>query len=163
MRRLVALLLALAAVLAACTFGKGSDRHGLRPTYQPVDCPAEIAAVLRTDHACGTLTVLAHHGNPDDGKLRLFVVRIQPGTGKPAPDPVLSLGGDLGVAPDYVTLGPRPQDWVASSSCWTSAGRAGPSRASAAQRSTPCPARPAGAGGRPANPKPAPPGRLGVP
>jgi pimeloyl-ACP methyl ester carboxylesterase len=105
MRRLVALLLALAAVLAACTFGKGSDRHGLRPTYQPVDCPAEIAAVLRTDHACGTLTVLAHHGNPDDGKLRLFVVRIQPGTSKPAPDPVLSLGGDLGVAPDYVTLG----------------------------------------------------------
>jgi pimeloyl-ACP methyl ester carboxylesterase len=105
MRRRIALLLALAAVLAACTFDKGSDRHSFRPTYQPVGCPAEIAAVLRTDHSCGTLTVPAHHGDPDRGKLRVFVVRIQPGTRRPAPDPVLSLGGDLGVAPDYVTLG----------------------------------------------------------
>jgi pimeloyl-ACP methyl ester carboxylesterase len=105
MRRGIALLLAFAAVLAACTFDKGSDRHSFRPTYQPVDCPAEIAAVLRTEHSCGTLTVPAHHGDPDRGKLRLFVVRIQPGTRPPAPDPVLSFGGDLGVAPDYVTLG----------------------------------------------------------
>jgi pimeloyl-ACP methyl ester carboxylesterase len=105
MRRRIALLLALAVGLAGCTFGKASDRHGFRPTYQPVACPAEIAAILLTDHSCGTLTVPAHHSDPDHGRLRLFVVRIQPGTSQPAPDPVLSLGGDLGVAPDYVTLG----------------------------------------------------------
>ncbi len=105
MRRRIALLLALAVGLAACTFGKGSDRQGFRSTYQPVDCPAGIATILLTDLSCGTLTVLAHHGDPDRGKLHLFVARIQPGTSRPAPDPVLSLGGDLGVAPDYVTLG----------------------------------------------------------
>jgi len=105
MRRRVALLLALAVGLGACTFGKRSDRDGFRPTYQPVACPAEIATIMLTEVSCGTLTVLAHHGEPDRGKLRLFVTRIQPGTSQPAPDPALSLGGDLGVAPDYVTLG----------------------------------------------------------
>jgi pimeloyl-ACP methyl ester carboxylesterase len=105
MRRQVALLLALAMGLGACTFGKRSDRDGFRPTYQPVACPAEIATIMLTEVSCGTLTVLAHHGEPDRGKLRLFVARIQPGTSQPAPDPVLSVGGDLGVAPDYVTLG----------------------------------------------------------
>ena len=105
MRRRIALLLALAVGLVGCTFAKGSDRHGFRPTYQPVECPAEIAAILLTDHSCATLTVPAHHGDPDRGRLRLFVARIQPGTSQPAPDPVLSLGGDLGVATDYVTLG----------------------------------------------------------
>ena len=105
MRSKTALLLALAVVLSACTFGKGSDRHGFRPTYQPAACPAEIATIVLTDVSCGTLTVLAHHGDPNHGKLKLFVARIQPGTSRPAPDPVLSLGGDLGVAPDYVTLG----------------------------------------------------------
>jgi pimeloyl-ACP methyl ester carboxylesterase len=105
MRRRVALLLALAVGLAGCTFGSRSDRDGFRPTYQPVACPAEIATIMLTEVSCGTLTVLAHHGDPDRGKLRLFVTRIQPGTSQPAPDPALSLGGDLGVAPDYVTLG----------------------------------------------------------
>jgi len=105
MRRRIALLLALAVVLSACTFGKGSHRQGFRPTYQPVDCPDEIATIVLNDLSCGMLTVLAHHGDPGRGKLRLFVARIQPGTTHRAPDPVLSLGGDLGVAPDYVTLG----------------------------------------------------------
>jgi pimeloyl-ACP methyl ester carboxylesterase len=105
MRRRIALLLALAVGLAGCTFGKGSDRHGFRPTYQPVACPAELATIVLADVSCGTLTAPAHHGSRDRGELRLFVVRIQPGTSQPAPDPVLSLGGDLGVAPDYVTLG----------------------------------------------------------
>src|SRR5215217_128809 len=105
MRSRIALLLALAVGLAGCTFGKGSDRHGFRPTYQPVACPGELATIVLNDLSCGTLTVPAHHGDPGRGKLRVFVVRIQPGTSRPAPDPVLSVGGDLGVAPDYVALG----------------------------------------------------------
>ena len=84
MRRRIALLLALAVGLGACTFGKRSDRDGFRPTYQPVVCPAEIATIMLTEVSCGTLTVLAHHGEPDR-KLRLFVTRIQPGTSQPAP------------------------------------------------------------------------------
>jgi hypothetical protein len=64
-----------------------------------------IATIMLTDLACGTLTVLARHGDSKGGTLRLFVARIAPGANRPDPDPVLSLGGDLGVAPDYVTLG----------------------------------------------------------
>ena len=64
-----------------------------------------IATIMLTDLACGTLTVLARHGDSKGGTLRLFVARIAPGANRPDQDPVLSLGGDLGVAPDYVTLG----------------------------------------------------------
>ena len=64
-----------------------------------------IATIMLTDLACGTLTVLARHGDSKGGTLRLFVVRTAPGANRPDQDPVLSLGGDLGVAPDYVTLG----------------------------------------------------------
>jgi pimeloyl-ACP methyl ester carboxylesterase len=64
-----------------------------------------IATIMLTDLSCGTLTVLARLGDSKGGKLRLFVVSIAPGANRPDQDPVLSLGGDLGAAPDYVTLG----------------------------------------------------------
>jgi pimeloyl-ACP methyl ester carboxylesterase len=105
MRSRTALLLALVVGLSSCTFGKGPDDKVFRPVYRPAACPPEIATIMLTDLSCGTLTVLAHHQDPKGGTLRLFVARIAPGTDQPEPDPVLSVGGDLGVAPDYVTLG----------------------------------------------------------
>jgi len=98
------LVLALAVAPSGCTFAKGSDDNGFRPTYQAVDCPAEISRILRNKASCGTLTVPAHHARPRGGTLRLFVAKITPDAGRLAPDPVVSLGGDLGVASDYLTL-----------------------------------------------------------
>ena len=60
---------------------------------------------MLVDVSCGRLTVLAHHGAPDQGTVNLFVAKMDPGNPAPAPDPVLYLGGDLGVAPDYTMLG----------------------------------------------------------
>ena len=60
---------------------------------------------MLVDVSCGRLTVLAHHGAPDQGTVNLFVAKMDPGNPAPAPDPVLYLGGDSGVAPDYTMLG----------------------------------------------------------
>ena len=56
--------------------------------------------------SCGQLTVPAHHASPSLGTLQLFVVRIEPdsGSGDVAADPVVFVGGDLGVAQDYSML-----------------------------------------------------------
>ena len=124
MRRRIALLLALAVGLGACTFGKRSDRDGFRPTYQPVVCPAEIATIMLTEVSCGTLTVLAHHGEPDRGKLRLFVTRIQPGTSQPAPTRRCRLAATWAWRPTRDPRHPGPRGLAAR--CWMSAGRAGP-------------------------------------
>jgi pimeloyl-ACP methyl ester carboxylesterase len=62
---------------------------------------------MLNDVSCGMLTVLTRHGDPSAGTIQVFVTRIEPGVPQPAADPVLSLGGDLGVAPDYETLGPQ--------------------------------------------------------
>ncbi len=95
----------LALSLTACTSGAGSDKPTFRPVYKAADCPADVALVVLGEVKCGKLTVLAHHAHPGGGKLDLFVARMASPTGQAARDPVLSLGGDLGTAPDYVTLG----------------------------------------------------------
>ncbi len=107
MRTKAALLVlaALALALPACRPGGGSHRAAaFRPSYRAVSCPAEISSVVLATMTCGTLTVLAHHDRPDGARMRLFVATIRPGASHPAADPILFLGGDLGVAPDYPML-----------------------------------------------------------
>ncbi len=103
-RSRVPVLLALTLTVSSCTLGAGKPDL-FRPTFGPVDCPVEITSIVLVDVSCGRLTVLAHHGAPDQGTFDLFVARMEPGNRASAPDPVLYVGGDLGVAPDYTTLG----------------------------------------------------------
>ena len=103
-RSRVPVLLALALTVSSCILGAGKP-DSFRPTFGPVDCPVEITSIVLVDVSCGRLTVLAHHGAPDQGTVNLFVAKMDPGNPAPAPDPVLYLGGDLGVAPDYTMLG----------------------------------------------------------
>jgi pimeloyl-ACP methyl ester carboxylesterase len=101
-----ALALSLALGLSACIAGDGSDGAGTtRPTFEPVRCPADVALVVLIEVTCGVLIVPAHHAEPDRGNLRLFFARMRPDVARPEPAPVLALGGDLGVTPDYETLG----------------------------------------------------------
>ena len=97
-------LLALAITVLSCTLGAGRP-DSFQPTFTRVNCPVEITSIVLVDVSCGRLTVLAHHAAPDRGTIDLFVVRMEPGDRASAPDPVLYVGGDLGVAPDYTTLG----------------------------------------------------------
>ncbi len=98
----------LALVVSSCTLGMGTP-DSFRPTFSPVDCPVEITSIVLVDISCGRLTVLEHHDAPDQGTFDLFVAKMEPGNRAPAPDPVLYLGGDLGVAPDYSMLGTQVQ------------------------------------------------------
>ena len=101
---LVLVLLALTIAGLACT-PDASRPDSFQPTFAGVDCPVEITSIVLVDVSCGRLTVLAHHGAPDRGTIDLFVARMEQGSGASAPDPVLYVGGDLGVAPDYTMLG----------------------------------------------------------
>jgi len=104
----VPVLLALALTVSSCTLGAGKP-DSFRPTFAPADCPVEITSIVLVDVSCGRLTVLAHHAAPHRGTFDLFVARMEPGNRASAPDPVLYLGGDLAVAPDYTTLGAQVQ------------------------------------------------------
>lgn len=97
--------IALALGLAACTFGPGPRRLPSVVSFAPADCPVDISSIVLVDISCGSLTVPAHHDDPSRGTLKVFVTKMEPGLPSPASDPILYVGGDLGVAPDYTTLG----------------------------------------------------------
>ena len=103
-RSKIVFVLVLAIGSGGCTFGEGTGSTAFRPTFRAIECPVDVTAVLLVDVSCGTLTVLAHHGRPEGDTLDLFVARLTADTDTLSADPVLSLGGDLGVAADYVTL-----------------------------------------------------------
>ena len=74
-------------------------------TYADVDCPGAATAHIPAPATCGVLTVPAHRDGSAPGTLRLFVTRVRPTHPGAASEPVLYLGGDLGVATDDVLLG----------------------------------------------------------
>ena len=90
----------------ACT---GSSEMEFRPTFDQTSCPEDVTRVVLTPVTCGFLTVLENRSEPDGGTIRLFVTRIEPPGGNPAPDPVLVLGIDLGKTPDYAGFAPGAQ------------------------------------------------------
>jgi pimeloyl-ACP methyl ester carboxylesterase len=103
--KMVVVPLVIVFGVSACTFRLGKASPTSRPTFTRADCPVEITSLVLVDVSCGTIRVPLHHEEPDRGTLELFVTRMEPGGSSPSPDPVLYLGGDLGVAPDYATLG----------------------------------------------------------
>jgi pimeloyl-ACP methyl ester carboxylesterase len=91
---------------AACT---GSSEMDFRPTFRQTPCPEDVTRVVLTSVTCGFLTVPENRSEPDGDTIRLLVTRVQPPGGKPAPDPVLILGIDLGKTPDYAGFAPGAQ------------------------------------------------------
>ena len=101
----IAFGLALAIESGGCTF---DDDH--RDPHSPADVPGDRLPCRRFIHPPGG-RFLRKVDRPrpsrstDGDTLQLFVTRLAADSDKIAADPVLSLGGDLGVATDYVTLG----------------------------------------------------------
>jgi pimeloyl-ACP methyl ester carboxylesterase len=104
--RLAAALGAALLLLASCT---GSSEMEFRPIFRQAPCPEDVTSVVLTTVTCGFLTVLENRSEPDGDTIRLFVTRIEPPGGNPAPDPVLILGIDLGKTPDYAGFAPGAQ------------------------------------------------------
>jgi hypothetical protein len=104
--KVTAYLATVLLLLPACTQPEGA---GFRPTFQQTPCPTEITTVVLTSVSCGFLTVLEDRSDPEGRTIRLLVTRIQPPGGNPSPDPVLTLGIDLGDTPDYAGFAPGAQ------------------------------------------------------
>jgi pimeloyl-ACP methyl ester carboxylesterase len=100
-------------VAAACTGGSG-DEEGSKPTafqpsYEAVDCPADVLPSIADFRTCGYVTVLEDRSKPQGRTIRLFVTHVVPPDGDPAPDPLLTLGADLGWQPYYDGIAPITQ------------------------------------------------------
>jgi pimeloyl-ACP methyl ester carboxylesterase len=110
----LAFLIAVGLLVAvACTGGSGDrDRPeptAFQPTYETVDCPDDVLPSIPDFRTCGFVTVPENRSKPAGRTIRLFVVRVEPPSGDPAPDPVLSLGSDLGWRPYYTGIAPLTQ------------------------------------------------------
>jgi pimeloyl-ACP methyl ester carboxylesterase len=92
------LLISLGVVLAAC--GGTPTPPTFHPTFKGTPCPEDVTSVVLTPVTCGFLTVLEDRSRPDGRTIKLFVVRVEPAGGHPAPDPVF-VAGDLGEAPGW--------------------------------------------------------------
>ncbi|HXJ65770.1 MAG TPA: hypothetical protein VNN79_18590, partial [Actinomycetota bacterium] len=97
-RVLVAGLLISQVALAACAGTPATPTF--HPTYKGAPCPEDVTSVVLTPVTCGFLTVLEDRSKPDGRTIKLFVVRVEPAGGHPAPDPVF-VAVDLGESPGW--------------------------------------------------------------
>jgi pimeloyl-ACP methyl ester carboxylesterase len=104
-RILVTMVASLALVMTACTGSGLADRF--HPTFESTPCPDDITAVLVVPVSCGYLTVLEDRFGGSGRTIRLFITKIEPVGGDPAPDPVVILTGDIGASPEYGGLSPH--------------------------------------------------------
>jgi pimeloyl-ACP methyl ester carboxylesterase len=98
-----------AAVILSLTVACTGSQVTFRPTFRRTPCPQDVTSVVLTPVTCGFLTVLEDRSEPEGSRIRLFVTRIQPPGGNPAPDPVFHTGIDLGDTPDYAGIAPLAQ------------------------------------------------------
>jgi pimeloyl-ACP methyl ester carboxylesterase len=100
----MALVLSVSLLAATCTGNPAA------PTYetQLVDapCPPEVSQVILTEHTCSYLVVPEDRSDPDAATVQVFVVRVMPLSGTPAPDPLVLLGEDLGETLAYELIAP---------------------------------------------------------
>jgi pimeloyl-ACP methyl ester carboxylesterase len=104
-RLLIAAVTSVGLVAAACT---GSSSEGaFHPTFDSAPCPDDVTAVLVVPVSCGYLTVLEDRSGRSERTIRLFITKIEPVGGHPAPDPVVILDRDIGAWPEYGGLSPH--------------------------------------------------------
>ncbi|HEX9311287.1 MAG TPA: hypothetical protein VGA30_00480, partial [Actinomycetota bacterium] len=96
------------AITTACT-GRGStepppggsSKATFAPSAAAAKCPDDIESSVLGPHACGYLTVLEDRTRPHGPKIRLFYLRVQPEGGPTEPEPITSVGQEIGQPPDY--------------------------------------------------------------
>jgi pimeloyl-ACP methyl ester carboxylesterase len=99
--RLLAFASACVAIaLATLGLDCGSSKPSFRPSFAAIRCPADVETFLLLPHSCGYLTVLEDRARPHGSTIRLLAVRVQPKAGAAHPEPIASLGKEIGEAPD---------------------------------------------------------------
>jgi pimeloyl-ACP methyl ester carboxylesterase len=101
----MALVLSATLLAATCT---GAEPASAPYETQVVDapCPTEVSQVILTEHTCSYLVVPEDRSDPNAATVQVFVVRVMPPSGNPAPDPLVLLGGDFGEVLGYDGIAP---------------------------------------------------------
>jgi pimeloyl-ACP methyl ester carboxylesterase len=94
-----------ALVTTACTGSTSATTF--RPTFASTPCPDDITSVIVVPLSCGYLTVLEDRSGGSHRTIRVFITKLEPAGGNPAPDPVAILDDDIGSWPEYGGLSPR--------------------------------------------------------
>jgi pimeloyl-ACP methyl ester carboxylesterase len=102
--RPMALVLSVSLLAATCTGNPAPPAYETQLVDAP--CPPEVSQVILTEHTCSYLVVPEDRSDPDAATVQVFVVRVMPLSGNPAPDPLVLLGGDLGEVLAYELLAP---------------------------------------------------------
>ncbi|WP_017306937.1 alpha/beta fold hydrolase [Spirulina subsalsa] len=71
-----------------------SNASGLNPSWQRIDCPFVVPQGEAVD--CGWLTVPENRQVPSSAEIQVFFARVYSYSSRPAPDPVVILGGGPG-------------------------------------------------------------------
>ena len=103
-----ALILGGALLAAACTGGsEGAEQpraDAFRPSYHAILCPDDVLASIADFRSCGYVTVLEDRSKPQGRTIRLFVSHVKTPSADPSPDPMFTLGYDLGWQPAYDSI-----------------------------------------------------------
>jgi pimeloyl-ACP methyl ester carboxylesterase len=102
--RQMALVLSVSLLAATCTGNPAPPPDETQLLDAP--CPPEVSQVILTEHTCSYLVVPEDRSDPDAATVQVFVVRVMPLSGNPAPDPLVLLGGDLGETLAYELIAP---------------------------------------------------------
>jgi pimeloyl-ACP methyl ester carboxylesterase len=105
MRTKGALVLCASLLAASCT-GAGPAPPPYKTQLLKASCLPEVSEFVLTEHSCWYLEVPEDRSDPDAATVRVFVVRVLPPSGNPAPDPLVLLGGDLGEVLGYEGVAP---------------------------------------------------------
>jgi pimeloyl-ACP methyl ester carboxylesterase len=98
---IAALWIVVGFVAGACT---GSPGHARPPvSVEDVACPPEISVQALVPLTCSFVTVPEDRSDAGKGKVRLFVIRIEPVPSATA-DPIVYVGGAIGSSFDYRNL-----------------------------------------------------------
>lgn len=98
MRGVIIAVIVSQVALSACT--ADPTKPAFEPTFYATTCPKDVTSVVLTPATCGFLNVLEDRSKPDGRQIKLFVVRVEPAGGHPAPDPVF-VAGDIGEPPGW--------------------------------------------------------------
>jgi pimeloyl-ACP methyl ester carboxylesterase len=102
--RPMALMLSVSLLAATCTGNPAAPAYETRLVDAP--CPPEVSQDILTEHTCSYLVVPEDRSDPDAATVQVFVVRVMPLSGNPAPDPLVLLGEDLGTTLSYELIAP---------------------------------------------------------
>lgn len=81
----------------------GATGLAFQPTFKEVPCPPDVTRGIENEMSCGYLRVLEDLTSPDGRTIRVFIVRIEPPNGEPAPDPIFcpDCDTDMVQVPNY--------------------------------------------------------------